>query len=335
MFNFFSKSKMRVKALLLIIIILSVISCEKEEHIGEEPEVYLNKVELDKCSLLLVIDDTVTLNVVLSPSFATDKIVIWRSSDKNVATVDTLGKVKPLKPGVTNIIVSAKINNAIADTCSIRVFDTFTDTRDGNTYKIVEIGDQVWMAENLKYIPKLSSHSVLDSAFSKPVYFVYDYVGTNIHEAKKTDNYKTYGVLYNWFSAVNVTDGAIPDPSNLKGACPDGWHIPSITEWMKLKELYGNLTASKLKDSSKNYWKGTNYGVTNESGFTALPSGQKLLLDDFEGLGYSTNFWTSNGYIGRHASAIQMGYDFNLFMDFSQSKSSCYSVRCVRDKILN
>lgn len=322
---------MRIKTLLLVIITLVAVSCEKEEHFSEEREIDLNKVELDKCSLLLVSYDTITLNVILSPSFATDKKVIWRSSDKNVVTVDTLGKVKALKPGVANIIVSANTNNAIADTCSVRVFDTFTDSRDGNIYKIVEIGDQVWMAENLKYLPKLSLSPVLDSAFAKPVYFVYDYMGTNIEEAKKTDNYKTYGVLYNWFAAVNATDDNIPDTSDIKGICPDGWHLPSKTEWMKIKVVLGDLAAYKLKDSSKEYWEGTSNGVTNESGFTALPGGLRRHLEDFKGLGLAAYWWISSGYPGTKASAIQMAYDWGLFMDFSQLKSTSFSVRCVRD----
>lgn len=322
---------MKTKTLLLVIITLVAISCEKKEHLIKEREISLLKIELDKSSLFLVSNDTITLNIVLTPSFATDKKVIWRSSEKNVVSVDTLGKVKALKPGTADIIVSTKTNNAIADTCSVRVFDSFTDSRDGNTYKIVEIGDHIWMAENLKLLPKLSLHPVIDSAFAKPVYYVYDYIGTDIEEAKKTDNYKTYGVLYNWFAAVDGTDGNSSESSNIKGICPDGWHLPSIAEWMKLKELFGDLAASKLKDSSKMHWQGTNYKVTNESGFTALPGGYRHMLDDFKGLELSAYWWTSNGNSERYASAMQMAYDWDLFMDFSQLKSNSYSVRCVRD----
>jgi uncharacterized protein (TIGR02145 family) len=91
---------------------------------------------------------------------------------------------------------------------------TFTDSRDGNTYKWVKIGDQVWMAENLAYLPEVSPPS--EYSDTEPCYYVYGYEGTNVSEAKTTYNYKTYGVLYNYLAALT--------------ACPNGWHIPTIEE---------------------------------------------------------------------------------------------------------
>ena len=76
---------------------------------------------------------------------------------------------------------------------------TFTDTRDGNTYNWVKIGEQFWMAENLKYLPEMAEYSI--DSLEKPYYFVYDYHGTDVTEAKATENYQTYGVLYNWYAA--------------------------------------------------------------------------------------------------------------------------------------
>ncbi|MGI6410801.1 MAG: FISUMP domain-containing protein [Bacteroidales bacterium] len=83
------------------------------------------------------------------------------------------------------------------------------DARDGNAYKTVKIGNQIWLAENLKYLPSVVGPGT--ESESTPYYYVYGYNGTNVTDAKATSNYATYGVLYNWTAAMD--------------ACPDGWHL--------------------------------------------------------------------------------------------------------------
>jgi uncharacterized protein (TIGR02145 family) len=91
---------------------------------------------------------------------------------------------------------------------------TVTDVA-GNVYKTVLIGKQWWMAENLAYLPVVNLPT--EESVTNPYYYVYDYIGEDVDAAKATDNYKTYGVLYNWTAAM--------------AACPAGWHIPSDAEW--------------------------------------------------------------------------------------------------------
>ncbi|MDF1551297.1 MAG: FISUMP domain-containing protein, partial [Bacteroidales bacterium] len=83
---------------------------------------------------------------------------------------------------------------------------TFTDERDGHEYKYTKIGDQYWMAENLAYIPHVGP------AGENSGIWVYGYTGTSVEEAKKTENYKLFGCLYDWEAA--------------KVYCPKGWHLP-------------------------------------------------------------------------------------------------------------
>jgi uncharacterized protein (TIGR02145 family) len=101
---------------------------------------------------------------------------------------------------------------------------TFKDERDGQTYKWVQIGSQVWMAENLAYLPSVNPPTEINYSDSR--YYVYGYNGINVEEAKALDNYKQFGVLYNEPAA--------------KVACPIGWHIPSKEEWDTLAKFISN-----------------------------------------------------------------------------------------------
>jgi uncharacterized protein (TIGR02145 family) len=161
------------------------------------------------------------------------------------------------------------------------LFGSFTDSRDGMTYKIVRIGSQIWMAENLKAIkyndgkpiPFVKDATVWKN-LTTPAYCWYD-------NDEATYN-NPYGALYNWY---------IVNTGNL---CPVGWHIPTESEWKKL-ELYLGMTqvqvdsagdrgtiADKLKETgithwnyTSTYWNSSNTNATNESGFTALPGGYR------------------------------------------------------------
>ena len=90
----------------------------------------------------------------------------------------------------------------------------YTDPRDGYTYKTIKIGNHIWLAENLRFLPQIGNG-----------YYVYNYYGNDVSEAKQAPNYKDYGVLYNMDAA--------------KKACPSGWHIPSDDEWKTFERFLG------------------------------------------------------------------------------------------------
>src|SRR5574344_137160 len=173
------------------------------------------------------------------------------------------------------------------------VYSTIKDARDNQTYRIVTIGSQTWMAENLKYLPSVVGPET--GSQTTPHYYVYGYDGTNVADAKATDNYATYGVLYNWTAAMNGEASSTTNPSGIQGVCPAGWHLPSDAEWTELTDYLGgaSVAGGKLKETGTTHWDSPNTGATNETGFTALPGGYRTNLGFFNNIGYHGNWWSA------------------------------------------
>lgn len=193
---------------------------------------------------------------------------------------------------------------------------SFTDPRDGNVYKTVTIGTQVWMAENLRYLPSVVSSTT--ESYTDPYYYVYGYNGTNVAQAKATTNYTTFGVLYNIPAAFI--------------ACPAGWHLPTDAEWGQLIDYLGGDTVAggKMKEIGTNHWLTPNTDATNESGFTALPGGG-YSISNFSLIGESGYWW------GATKSATGSYWTRSVDYNNGKIKRAGYypklgcSVRCVKD----
>jgi uncharacterized protein (TIGR02145 family) len=154
-------------------------------------------------------------------------------------------------------------SNAISSSSSSSiVYSTIKDARDNQTYRIVTIGSQTWMAENLKYLPSVVRPRT--GSKTTPHYYVYGYDGTNVTDAKATANYNTYGVLYNWPAAMNGTASSTTNPSGVQGVCPDGWHLPSDAEWTELTDYLGGAidAGGKLKETGTTHWNSPNTSAT-------------------------------------------------------------------------
>lgn len=215
---------------------------------------------------------------------------------------------------------------------------------DGNIYKIVTVGDQIWMAENLKatmYADKSSIPLVVekmdwfDLHRESEAYCWYDNVIANGW---------VYGGLYTWPAAVRGAEGSDLIPSGIQGVCPDGWHLPSDGEWKQLEtylgmsqedadnvEWRGVDQGGKLKQEGTRLWKDPNSSATNEVEFNAIPAGYRLGSGDFYDLSISTRFWSSSGRGYGFAWFRQLDYDTaSVFRDF-EGVYSGYSVRCVKD----
>jgi uncharacterized protein (TIGR02145 family) len=191
---------------------------------------------------------------------------------------------------------------------------------DGNTYKTVQIGTQVWMAENLKTtkyndgtaIPLVTDDKAWE-ALSTPAYCWYN--------KDKQANKNTYGALYNWF-AVNT--GKL---------CPTGWHVSTYVEWKTLTNYLGgeNVAGGKLKETGTTHWWRSNADVTNETGFTALPGGSRSSDGEFKSIGGNGVWWSTSEILAPIACLRCMGCDASSVLTYLTEKLGGFSVRCIKD----
>ncbi len=141
---------------------------------------------------------------------------------------------------------------------------------DGNVYAAVRIGDQVWMAENLR-----STHYSDGAPIECWPY--------NDDPAMA----RTYGRLYRLAALTRGAASSVANPSGVQGAAPQGWHIPSPAEWQQLAATLGgaSVAGGKLKESGTAHWLSPNTGATNESLFAGLPAGFRGVTGNFQWLG--------------------------------------------------
>jgi uncharacterized protein (TIGR02145 family) len=173
-------------------------------------------------------------------------------------------------------------------------YGTLTDKRDGQEYKTVKIGKQVWMAQNLNYAVKQS--------------FCYN---------DETRYCAKYGRFYTWSAALNV--------------CPSGWHLPTRNEGMTLYNSVGGSDSASKMLKTVNGWTSNGAG-TDSYGFSAFPVGDRDEYNAYEHEGISTFFWTStqDENSERSAACIHL-YSGDDAVLPSASKKYGFAVRCVKD----
>ncbi len=207
-------------------------------------------------------------------------------------------------------------------------YHSFTDTRDGEVYKTIQIGNQTWMAENFRYLPSVYSAAQGVGSDDESRYYVQGYEGSDVSAAKThtmdifgidwngdgmeyqngtnkmvVNCYQTYGVLYNKPAAIAV--------------CPAGWHLPTDEEWKTLEMYLGMSESDANKDgqdrgdivkklAAQIAWSesplytnmpetiGYNFYSNNSSGFSALPGGYRQgYYGGFGDLGLAAYWWTA------------------------------------------
>jgi uncharacterized protein (TIGR02145 family) len=199
---------------------------------------------------------------------------------------------------------------------------------EGNVYKTVTIGDQVWMAENLK--TKRYQNGDLLETTDPPDLSLIKIVSPKFQWAYNGDDSKVdnYGRLYTWY--------AITDTRNI---CPEGWHVPGDEDWQNLIKVLGgqSVAGGKMKEKGTTHWKYPNVGATNQSGFTALPGGYRT-IESFAFMTEIGFYWSStanddNGlayFMQNEAFLGQYGNPYALQPSYFR-KAYGMSVRCVKN----
>lgn len=245
--------------------------------------------------------------------------------------------------------------------------ETVTDIC-GNTYPVVKIGEQYWMAENLR-CDKYDTKSEAYNAYwltnntiptSKDIIFTPYYTDASDKSKWDSDSKTKYGVnltdvqvkklgyLYNWAAAVGGEgdDGKHVGPFqyNHQGICPNGWHIPSPTEMeelirqIEINDKYGNGFAGKHLKTKEGWSKGWGEELKLSSdtyGFSLLPSGVAD-GDVLSSVGAMTYLWTSEdeveGWDAKYYSVHGFLDEFHMYgSHYGGNKSEAFSVRCIKD----
>lgn len=190
---------------------------------------------------------------------------------------------------------------------------------DGNIYRTIQIGRQIWMADNLRVTRYRNGEAIPELQNGDS--WNYTINGAWCHFGNQSAMDPVYGKLYNWY-AVNDS----------RGLAPRGWHIPTAEELNELITTLGgtDVAGGALKEIGTTYWASPNTGATNSSGFSARPGGYRE-YDLWRYVNYNASFWTSTIYNNGAANA--------LFLDFGSANagvgigwlSQGFSVRCVKD----
>jgi uncharacterized protein (TIGR02145 family) len=216
----------------------------------------------------------------------------------------------------SSLIIDFYFNHDEGANTGLSDVDYNLDPRDNRNYATVKIGKQLWMKTNINYISFNNGDTIQEikdidlwNLVTSPAFCTYNNISSNSTR---------YGRLYNYYAA-----------SDIRNLCPAGWYLPTNSDWDSLAmELGGILTAGgKMKEKGSGNWISPNIDATNESGFTAVPSGFIESGSDFKNIGASAGFFSAEGDV--------------KFLTFSsaalESKDECapadgYSIRCIKGK---
>ncbi|MDF1575734.1 MAG: FISUMP domain-containing protein [Bacteroidales bacterium] len=218
---------------------------------------------------------------------------------------------------------------------------------DGNSYGTIEIGQQIWMAENLK-VTKYADGSAIPLVTGESEW---EALSADAKAYCWYDNQSVYGdttgALYTWAAAMNGFPGSQTLPSGIQGVCPDGWHLPSDAEWKVLESFLGmspedadrydwrgSDEGGQLKEIGFSKWEMPNAGASNSSGFTAVPGGFRGNKGVFYSLGHYATFWTASDESGTDKAWYRtLYYNYQSVYRQYNFKNQGFSVRCVKDAV--
>lgn len=324
-----------IRMILLIVFLFVGFSCEEaptRSKIGS-----LSVIEVMPATLNLEIDSThqvyaigrdANLNVIVGLTFT------WTSQNPEVGTIDDSGLFTAISPGTTFLTAKSYTIESAEVTVSVveKTTGSVTDI-DGNIYQTIKVGDQWWLAENLKVthfrngeaIPHITDAGEWYS-LTITAYCEYD---TN------AENVDTYGRLYNWFAIIDTRMIAL-----------EGWHVPSDEEWKQLEMALGMSQSeadnsgyrgvdqgSQLADNPELWNEGAlvNNTALGSSGFAALPGGYRGFAGTFYNLGSNTYFWSATHSHRDSAAGRTLSHDSASVYRSNGGKRFGFSVRLVKD----
>ena len=210
--------------------------------------------------------------------------------------------------------------------CEKEVISNLFDI-DGNEYKTITIGKQVWMAENLK-VTHYRDGTAITNVTDNAAWAALTTEAYSIFNNNSSNELDTYGALYNWYAVANVHNIA-----------PEGWHVATDTEWTELETYLSNnghngTEGTALKSTTgfwSTFWKGKGNG-TDDYGFTTLPGGYRKCNNGYySDMGTNCSFWSATEHDSFTAWYRQLHFiDSDVTQDTSD-KEYGYSVRLVRD----
>jgi uncharacterized protein (TIGR02145 family) len=268
-------------------------------------------------SAIIKLDDMVVLNTSdFSKNSGKYQFEVCNLTQTSILTVEVRGE----PDSYVNVWIEGKLK------CPC----TVTDAAD-NIYKTVKIGDQCWMAENLRTTKYLNGDLIgtttpasLDITSEVTPKYQWAYDGDESNAA-------IYGRLYTWY-AIN----------DARKVCPTGWHVPTDDEWHTLlltldadaqliEGFQSSIAGGKLKETGISHWLDPNTGATNESGFTALPSGYRSYFDSFLSIRSFVYLWTSSEKDAEFAYNLYI-YNYNSgILRWYNTKKDAFAVRCIKD----
>lgn len=230
-----------------------------------------------------------------------------------------------------------KVVVVLVDEKSCPLAPCVTDA-DGNMYSTVQIGDQCWMRSNLRtthYADGTAISTEIEGSGTTPYYYNYS---TSVYALEDR------GYLYNWPAIMHSQSSSNTNPSGVQGICPDGWHVPSDSEWIQLTDYVSSQSSFGCGGNNAKYakslawqtdWKpysgsttcvvSIDLSLNNATGFSAVPAGH-YYNRGYVGDRIYAEFWSST-----EAWKYTL-YDYSFAMERAGAmKSYGFSVRCVLD----
>lgn len=319
----------------LIVLLFVAYSCQKAPT--DSPVQLLTMIEVSPSSLDLNVDSTYHFSAIgrdANMNAMEGLTFTWTSLYLEVGTVAEDGLFTAISPGKT--FVTAKSDSIESAQVTVNVLENTTGSVtdiDGNVYQTMKVGEQWWLAENLKVTHYRNGEAIPHLANAEEWYS--QTTGAYCEYENDLENVQTYGRLYNWYAVIDR-----------RYIAPEGWHVPSDEEWSQLEislgldpsqadssGFRGTDQASQLAGNSDLWDNGAlvNNPAFGSSGFYSLPGGYRGFAGYFYNMGNTAYFWSATQSHRDRSLDRTLSWDSASIYRSNGGKRFGYSVRLVKD----